>query len=139
MMKGRLFVGGGQEYYGPTAARDKLVVVETAKELFNLVGNSIEIVTGGMPGIPDEFCKGIVEFFDESDFLTKTNNSLVCCRRKTRIVSGFFGASGRIPSTPSQLQFDGHFRVANKTKRRSLQTLWYPMRTLRSRWSVQYT
>ena len=48
-------VGGGQEYYGPTAARDKQIVIQTAAELFNLVGNSVTIVTGGMPGIGMDF------------------------------------------------------------------------------------
>ena len=51
----RLFVGGGQGYYDETANRDKLVVERTALELFNKLGNSIEIVTGGMPGIPEDF------------------------------------------------------------------------------------
>lgn len=50
-----ILIGGGQEYHGPTAERDKRVVQETAKHLFNLVGNSVEIVTGGMPGIPMDF------------------------------------------------------------------------------------
>jgi predicted Rossmann-fold nucleotide-binding protein len=52
-----LLVGGGQAYYGPTGERDKKVVEEVAKELFNQCGNSIEIVTGGMPGIPMDFAR----------------------------------------------------------------------------------
>ncbi|MBX9636673.1 MAG: hypothetical protein K2Q45_03890 [Nitrosomonas sp.] len=51
----RLFVGGGQSYYGPTAERDKLVVQKTAQLLFSALGNSIEIVTGGTAGIPEDF------------------------------------------------------------------------------------
>lgn len=50
-----LLVGGGQEYHGPTSERDKEVVERIAKALFARVGNSIEIVTGGMPGIPMDF------------------------------------------------------------------------------------
>lgn len=55
-MKG-LLIGGGQEYHGPTAARDKHVVELTAQRLFELVGNTIQIITGGMPGIPMDFAK----------------------------------------------------------------------------------
>lgn len=51
----RLFVGGGGAYYGLTAARDKRVVQFAARAIFNLYGNLIEIVTGGMPGIPEDF------------------------------------------------------------------------------------
>jgi hypothetical protein len=50
-----IMIGGGQEYYGPTAARDKQIVTQTASELFNLVGNSVTVVTGGMPGIGMDF------------------------------------------------------------------------------------
>lgn len=53
----KILIGGGQEYHGPTAERDRRVVVATAKELFNKVGNSVTIVTGGMPGIPMDFVK----------------------------------------------------------------------------------
>lgn len=52
-----ILIGGGQEYYGPTAQRDKQIVQETAKHLYDMVGNSIEIVTGGMPGIPMDFAQ----------------------------------------------------------------------------------
>lgn len=52
-----LLVGGGQEYYGPTSIRDKQVVQLIAKKLFIRLGNTIEIVTGGMPGIPMDFIK----------------------------------------------------------------------------------
>jgi hypothetical protein len=55
MIKNRLFVGGGQDYWGETAERDRKIVKEASKILFELVGDSIEIVTGGMPGIPDDF------------------------------------------------------------------------------------
>lgn len=51
----RVFIGGGQEYHGETAERDKAVVALTAAYLFNRVGNDVEIVTGGMQGIPDDF------------------------------------------------------------------------------------
>jgi len=50
-----LLVGGGQEYHGPTSKRDKEVIERIAVALFARVGNSIEIVTGGMPGIPMDF------------------------------------------------------------------------------------
>lgn len=50
-----VLVGGGQLYYGPTAERDKRVVIATAKALYSKVGNSVCIVTGGMPGIPMDF------------------------------------------------------------------------------------
>lgn len=48
-------VGDGQEYHGPTAERDKRVVQLVAQKLFERLGNSIEIITGGMPGIPMDF------------------------------------------------------------------------------------
>lgn len=51
----RLFIGGGMSYFGPTSTRDKLVVEKTAQLLFNELGNSVEIVTGGTPGIPQDF------------------------------------------------------------------------------------
>jgi len=51
----KLIIVGGQSYMGPTAERDKNVVIQTAKELFSSVGNSFMIITGGMPGIPDDF------------------------------------------------------------------------------------
>lgn len=51
----RVFVGGGMSYYGPTAERDKQVVKALALHLFNLLGNSVEIITGGTAGIPEDF------------------------------------------------------------------------------------
>ena len=58
-MKGsfpRLMVGGGQAYYGPTSDRDREVVELTAKILCECIGgDTIEVVTGGMTGIPDHF------------------------------------------------------------------------------------
>jgi hypothetical protein len=54
-MRARLFIGGGQDYHGPTAERDKAVVPLVARYLFDMYGNSIEIITGGMPGIPEDF------------------------------------------------------------------------------------
>lgn len=51
----RLFVAGGQQYYGPTAERDKNVVALTAQRLFEAIGDTIEVVTGGMSGIPEDF------------------------------------------------------------------------------------
>lgn len=56
-----ILIGGGQEYHGPTAERDKRVIQETAKHLFSLVGNSVEIVTGGMPGVGMDFAKTWLE------------------------------------------------------------------------------
>lgn len=53
-MKG-VFIGGGQDYYGPTADRDRKVVAEAARTLFSVAGNGIQIITGGMPGIPMDF------------------------------------------------------------------------------------
>jgi hypothetical protein len=50
-----LFVGGGQDYHGPTAARDKEVVKRTAQILYELIGDCVCVATGGMPGIPDDF------------------------------------------------------------------------------------
>jgi hypothetical protein len=55
MERVRLFVGGGQAYYGPTAERDKRVVKRVAEILAVAMGDRVEVVTGGMPGIPDEF------------------------------------------------------------------------------------
>lgn len=51
----RLFVGGGQAYWGPTAKRDELVVKRLAQMLAVSLGKRVEVVTGGMPGIPDDF------------------------------------------------------------------------------------
>lgn len=51
----RLFVGGGQQYYGSTAQRDADVIKALATELCRTHGDKLEIVTGGMPGIPDDF------------------------------------------------------------------------------------
>ncbi len=51
----RIFIGGGQDYYGTTAERDRNVIKETAIELFSRAGNSVELVTGGMKGIPQDF------------------------------------------------------------------------------------
>jgi SLOG cluster4 family len=53
----KLIIIGGQSYMGPTAERDKKVVEQTAQELFNLIGNSVCVTTGGMPGIPDDFAR----------------------------------------------------------------------------------
>jgi len=51
----RIFIGGGQDYWGETAERDKHVIEGVAVHLFNQLGNSVEIVTGGMQGIPNDF------------------------------------------------------------------------------------
>lgn len=53
----RLFVAGGQQYYGPTADRDRLVTTYTAQKLFELVGDTVQVITGGMPGIPEDFAR----------------------------------------------------------------------------------
>lgn len=55
-----LFVGGGQDYYGPTADRDKKVVEELARsayEGFGVMGYKVQVITGGTAGIPDDFAK----------------------------------------------------------------------------------
>lgn len=59
--KCRLFIGGGQDYWGETADRDRQVVKLVASELYNSLGNSIEIVTGGMAGIPNDFALAWVQ------------------------------------------------------------------------------
>ncbi len=52
-MKGvvRLFVGGGQDYYGDTSKRDQEVVSKIPKELSKMLikdaSKNLEIVTGG--------------------------------------------------------------------------------------------
>jgi hypothetical protein len=51
----RLFVGGGQAYYGDTASRDEIVVKRVAELLAQNMGDEVEVVTGGMLGIPDDF------------------------------------------------------------------------------------
>lgn len=56
-----VLIGGGQDYYGPTAERDRQVVIATARALFNKMGNDVHIVTGGMPGIPMDFAKAWIE------------------------------------------------------------------------------
>lgn len=50
----RIFVGGGQDYYGETAARDETVTRELAHVLFGKVPDAC-IVTGGTKGIPAIF------------------------------------------------------------------------------------
>lgn len=52
-----LFVAGGQAYHGPTQERDIMVTTYTAFKLFELIGDTIQVVTGGMPGIPDDFAR----------------------------------------------------------------------------------
>ena len=52
----RVAVIGGQDYYGPTAERDKKVVEKLA-ELLKESQPDLQIVTGGMPGIPEDFAK----------------------------------------------------------------------------------
>jgi hypothetical protein len=49
-----LFVGGGQAYYGPTAQRDKLVVLSLARMLARS-GAISRVITGGTEGVPDDF------------------------------------------------------------------------------------
>lgn len=53
-----ILVGGGQAYYGPTAERDKKVVIAVAQYLWNRgidSGYDIQVLTGGTDGIPDDF------------------------------------------------------------------------------------
>lgn len=53
-----IMVGGGQDYWGPTADRDRHVVRELALGLSleaQKRGFQIQIITGGMPGIGDDF------------------------------------------------------------------------------------
>lgn len=52
-----IFVGGGQDYYGETAERDKNVVKALAVRLEKSLPSEVQIVYGGMPGIPEDFCK----------------------------------------------------------------------------------
>lgn len=51
-----LFIGGGQEYHGQTATRDKKVVHLVAQLLREKM-LPIQIVTGGTAGVPDDFAK----------------------------------------------------------------------------------
>jgi len=46
-----ILVGGGQAYYGPTASRDKQVLIETAKQL----DTKYTVLTGGMLGVGNDF------------------------------------------------------------------------------------
>lgn len=52
-------MGGGQEYYGPTADRDKQVVLLLASNLQKIAvedyGIQIQVITGGTAGVPDDF------------------------------------------------------------------------------------
>ncbi len=77
-----ILIGGGQDYYGPTAKRDKHVVTITATMLRE-TGLPIQVVTGGTAGIPDDFAmyfgagKRVVdlvssEYLDE--YLERTKN-----------------------------------------------------------------
>lgn len=52
-----LLVGGGQDYYGPTADRDRKVVQNVARLLSGAADENeinIQIITGGTAGIPDD-------------------------------------------------------------------------------------
>ena len=49
-----ILIGGGQDYYGPTAARDKNVVY-TAATMLREANLPIQVVTGGTGGVPDDF------------------------------------------------------------------------------------
>jgi hypothetical protein len=49
----RILVGGGQEFYGPTAERDRRVCELLPVRLFERTALELEIVTGGTAGIPD--------------------------------------------------------------------------------------
>lgn len=51
-----ILIGGGQDYYGPTAERDKKVV-QIAAMLLRETNLPIQVVTGGTAGIPDDFAK----------------------------------------------------------------------------------
>ena len=51
-----ILIGGGQEYYGPTAARDKCVV-KYAAQILRDSDLDLQVVTGGTAGIPDDFAK----------------------------------------------------------------------------------
>jgi hypothetical protein len=51
-----VFIGGGQEYHGPTVDRDKHVV-EIAAILLYETNLPIQVVTGGTAGIPDDFAR----------------------------------------------------------------------------------
>lgn len=55
MEKGRILVGGGQDFYGPTAERDRRVCELLPTRVYALVGDQVQIVTGGTEGIPDIF------------------------------------------------------------------------------------
>lgn len=56
-----IMVGGGQDYYGPTAARDKKVVQLVALGLNKLAMEDhkiqIQVITGGMLGVGDDFAR----------------------------------------------------------------------------------
>ena len=51
-----IFIGGGQDYYGPTAERDKEVVKRVAT-LLRKTQLPLQIVTGGTAGIPEDFAR----------------------------------------------------------------------------------
>ncbi len=53
----RIFVGGGQEFHGPTSIRDELIARLLPPILHKYVPEA-EIVTGGMPGVGEVFSKG---------------------------------------------------------------------------------
>jgi len=57
----KVLIIGGKEYYGETAERDADVVMKSAVFLFNCVGDSIEIVTSGLPGIAEDFLKSWIK------------------------------------------------------------------------------
>lgn len=51
-----LFVGGGQDYHGPTAERDERVVAILAQKLREHP-EPFQIITGGTEGIPDKIAR----------------------------------------------------------------------------------
>lgn len=50
----RVFVGGGQEFYGPTSDRDRKIT-KKVPEILHRFAPEVQIVTGGMQGIADIF------------------------------------------------------------------------------------
>lgn len=88
-----LFVGGGQEYYGQTAARDALITQHIAQLMAtDPFFAKVQVITGGTIGIPDLFasnyvserCLDVVSSEHESAYLARSTSRAYLVAGKTQ-------------------------------------------------------
>ena len=88
-----IFVGGGQDYYGETAVRDKAVVSTLAERLSRSLPKDVQIVYGGMPGIPEDFCKS---FASADEAAEARILAVVSSEQKEKFLARDFGFDMRV-------------------------------------------